>query len=131
MFHMYVTCDVFQFPIAALKLFRFENALSMFVTSPTSQSGIAPNPLATPYEVHRPSTAAASLSPRQLATAVENVASVSAAAGAAQMPDVKVYPFAHTSHTPDSVSLQVTQLATQSEHEETGPDVTLVQVYFA
>jgi hypothetical protein len=55
-----------------------ENALFMFVTSPTSQSGIAPNPLATPYEVHRPSTAAASLSPRQLEIAVENVASVSA-----------------------------------------------------
>jgi len=126
-----VTCDVFQLPIAALKLFRFENALAMFVTSPVSQSGIAPNPLATPYEVHRPPTAAAPLSPRQLATAVENVASVSAAAGAAQMPSVKVYPFAHASHTPDSVLLQVTQLATQSEHDAMGPDVALVQVYFA
>ena len=94
-----VTCDVFQFPIGALKLFLLKNARFMLVTRPVFQSGIVPNPLAIPYEVHRPSTAAASLSPRQLATAVENVASVSAAAGAAQMPSVKVYPFAHTSHT--------------------------------
>jgi len=73
-----VTCDVFQFPIGALKLFLLKNARSMLVTRPVFQSGIAPNPLVTPYEVHRPSTAAASLSPRQLEIAVENVASVSA-----------------------------------------------------
>ena len=50
----------------------------MLVTRPVFQSGIVPNPLVAPYEVHRPPTAAASLSPRQLEIAVENVASVSA-----------------------------------------------------